>query len=143
MEVWHWILIGLGVVTLIALASKWTSSANVSDAEKRRLMNLEDEKKLEGFLLHYPRLRRGDFEGAFAIHNSSQDKWFVDCSSTVYHEAMEIFSGNLRPYAIYRDIQDGDFFSIRAIPLAGSGYHNRQELRRALESAYATGKKKY
>jgi len=141
METWMWIAI-VGLV-IIVLAFLFKNRTAVTEQDKRDLMNLEMEMKLEGFRSQYYDLRRIDFEGAFALHNSSKHIWYVGSSRQVYLEVMELISGKLRPYEIYEDVRNGDFFSVRAVKLEGSGYRDRYELRRALEATYAAWKKKY
>ena len=141
MEPWvGWLLaVVLGMVVIVLLFRHRFVSAQ----DKRDLMNFEIEMKLEGFRLHYDDLCRIDFEGAFAIHNSSKHIWYIEASPWVFHEAMKCIEGRQEPYEISEDVQRDDYFSVRFVKLRGTRYRDRYDLRRALEATYAAGKKKY
>jgi len=145
MEPWMWVvLVVAGIVFLVFLAGRGSSGASVSEAEKQRIRNtLVEKMNKDTFLLRYPRNHRNDFEGAFVIHNSTQQKWFASHASQVHYAIMEIFTGNIGPSEICRDASAGDFFSVRIVQLAGSGYNDRGQLQRALKATYAAGKKQY
>ena len=113
------------------------------EPDQRKLKNIEVEMKLENFFVQYHRLRSNDFEGAFIIQNHTRDKWFFGSSKQVYHELMEIVSGNAGPRGIYDDIRMREEFRIRVAALRGSGCKTRDELSRALEATYGTWRSKY
>ena len=130
-------------VILLFLVLYVKRGQTVTETEKRNLKNLEVEMKLEGFLAQYPRLHSADFEGAYAIHNSSQGKWHFGSSETVYHTVHSIVSGNSGPRSIYIDICEHDFFSVRFVALQSSSYRYQDDLLRALEKTYGERKQRY
>jgi len=140
LEFWIFLIVGAILAFVVYYVKRGSA---VAESEKRNLKNLEVELKLEGFLAQYHRLRGSDFEGAYAIHNSSRGKWYFGSSRHVYHEVMEIVSGNTGPRGIYNDIQSDDFFSVRVVELRNTNYRYRDELRRAFERTYGTGKRRY
>jgi len=128
--------------TFFAGRSPITALSFVSEEERRRLKNHVIKMNKEAFRLHCNRMSgEGDFEGAFAIHNSSRSKWHVGSSTRVYAE----IKGTLhRIEELHEDYHTtGDFFSFRIVPLEGSGYYYHEDLCQALKATYTTGKKKY
>ena len=122
-------------------AGKLSFMFGVSEEEQRRLKNLVVKMNKEAFLLHCSRMNENDdFPGAFAIHNSLRDKWYVGASARVHDEIKGILHSNEE---IHVDFHTGDYFSFRIVPLEGSGYLRSEELCRKLKATYTTGKKKY
>lgn len=114
----------------------------VSEEERRRLKNHVIKMNKEAFQLHCDRMcGNGDFEGAFAIHNSSRQKWHVGSSQRVYAEIKSTLHSIEELHVDYHTT--GDYFSFRIVPLEGSGYYYHEDLASALKATYTTGRKKY
>lgn len=132
MGVWIVIIIVAAVIIAIAVGKR----PALTEQDKRRLMNRVEKRNLEAFCLRYPDLRRIDYEGAFAIHNSSRHLWYFGTSGQVYYDVMEILRGRNGPNEIHQAIQAREFISIRTISLRDSGLSDLQALQHAMESTY-------
>jgi len=146
-----WVAIGIVIVVVViaCLAAKNRNEAEnarkraTEEQNRRRLKNLVIKMPYEAFRWFLDQLHSSnDFEGAFAIHNSTQDKWYVDSAQKVFGEAKRVFDEHPE---IIRDQEANCFFSVRIVPLSATRilYPTSKTLCNALDRAYVAGKNKY
>jgi len=135
------IILGLltGLIIFLAVSIKKILEAAKEEARRRRkrsLMNLELELKYEGFKKLYSDLCQIDFEGVFAIHNSTWHRWYICASRAVFRDAMSVLEGRAGPAELHNDLRNRNHFSLRAVKLAVSEYHTLEALQMAMKEAY-------
>lgn len=84
----------------------------------------------------------GDFAGIYIIQNISDDMFYVGQSIHVLSRLTQHFTGQGNG-DVYADYKYGKQFVFRAIPLAGSGYANLDELERTAIAAYGAYERGY
>ena len=86
-------------------------------------------------------LAENEFTGVYILHNTSKDLYYVGQSVRVFSRVKQHFTGHGNG-DVYADFKYGDSFTIKTIPLAGSGYQSLNDLERdAIEAfnAYTKG----
>lgn len=86
-------------------------------------------------------LAENEFTGVYILHNTSKDLYYVGQSVRVFSRVKQHFTGHGNG-DVYADFKYGDSFTIKTIPLAGSGYQSLNDLERdAIEAfdAYSKG----
>ena len=86
-------------------------------------------------------LAENEFTGVYILHNTSKDLYYVGQSVRVFARVRQHFTGHGNG-DVYADFKYGDSFTIKTIPLAGSGYQSLNDLERdAIEAfdAYSKG----
>lgn len=82
--------------------------------------------------------QQGEITGIFIVHNATKNLYYVGQSAKAIDRAAIQFLGRGN-CDVYADYKYGDSFSVRIIPLSGSGYESLNELKRtaiqALEAA--------
>lgn len=76
-----------------------------------------------------------DFAGVYIIHNKTKNMYYVGQGNNVIERSSKHFYG----YGngdVYADFKYGDYFTIRFIPLAGSGFSNLNDLERNAINKY-------
>lgn len=81
--------------------------------------------------------QQGEITGIFIVHNASKDLYYVGQSTKAIDRAAIQFLGRGNCDA-YADYKYGDSFSVRIIPLLGSGYESLNEFKRAAIQALVT-----
>ena len=104
-----------------------------------RLSNTVSEMSIKTFL-HLRNAHQGgqgrkhissnyDFPGIYIIHNLTKDKYYVGQGVKLFRRANNHFTGHGNG-DVYADYKYGDDFTIKLIPLAGSGFRSLNELER-------------
>jgi hypothetical protein len=139
------LILAMACVAVLAVYLAMRRQKRVTPQDKRTLKNYEMEMKLEGFGYWYDSLlRRTGVQGAFVIHNSTTDQWYVAASFHVFDDAHDVLAGTTGPPEIARDAQKGHHLSVRIVPFfAGGRYESLPELCRALEKTYTEGHRQY
>lgn len=87
--------------------------------------------------------QQGEITGIFIVHNTTKDLYYVGHSAKAIDRAAIQFLGRGN-CDVYADYKYGDSFSVRLIPLLGSGYENLNELKRAaIQALEAAGEELY
>lgn len=81
--------------------------------------------------------QQGEITGIFIAHNASKDLYYVGQSTKAIDRAAIQFLGRGN-CDVYADYKYGDSFSVRIIPLLGSGYESLNEFKRAAIQALVT-----
>lgn len=81
--------------------------------------------------------QQGEITGIFIVHNASKDLYYVGQSTKAIDRAAIQFLGRGN-CDVYADYKYGDSFSVRIIPLLGSGYESLNEFKRAAIQALVT-----
>lgn len=81
--------------------------------------------------------QQGEITGIFIVHNASKDLYYVGQSTKAIDRAAIQFLGRGN-CDVYADYKYGDSFSVRIIPLLGSGYESLNEFKRAAIQALMT-----
>lgn len=81
--------------------------------------------------------QQGEITGIFIVHNASKDLYYVGQSTKAIDRAVIQFLGRGN-CDVYADYKYGDSFSVRIIPLLGSGYESLNEFKRAAIQALVT-----
>ncbi|WP_373581292.1 hypothetical protein [Collinsella aerofaciens] len=81
--------------------------------------------------------QQGEITGIFIVHNASKDLYYVGHSTKAIDRAAIQFLGRGN-CDVYADYKYGDSFSVRIIPLLGSGYESLNEFKRAAIQALET-----
>ena len=96
---------------------------------------LEDDPQITASAEEYMTQRKaltqqGEITGIFIVHNATKDLYYVGQSAKAIDRAAIQFLGRGN-CDVYADYKYGDSFSVRIIPLLGSGYEYLNELKRA------------
>lgn len=96
-----------------------------------------DGKELtaDEFLASRAILRDDDFTGVYVLHNTTKDLYYVGQSVHVWKR----LAGHLMGHGnadVYADKKYGDLFTIKVIPLVGSGYKSLNDLERDTITSY-------
>ena len=96
-----------------------------------------DGKELTGseFLLSSSIFMNDDFTGVYVLHNTTKGLYYVGQSVHVWKRLSDHLMGRGNA-DVYADMKYGDKFTIRAIPLVGSGYKNLNDLERDTIKSY-------
>lgn len=78
---------------------------------------------------------QSDFTGIYIIHNVTKGMYYVGQSKNVLKRISAHFGGSGNG-DVYADLKYGDRFTVRAVPLAGSGYANLDALERDAIQTY-------
>lgn len=78
---------------------------------------------------------QSDFTGIYIIHNVTKGMYYVGQSKNVLKRISSHFGGSGNG-DVYADLKYGDVFTVKAIPLAGSGYSNLDALERDAIQTY-------
>lgn len=97
----------------------------------------------EGFLRSYKGLlSTGDITGLYVLHNQTKGLCYVGQSAGAIARAAAQLLGRGNK-DVYADYKYGDAFSVRIIPLEGSGYSNLKDFKRAAVQAFAATSNMY
>lgn len=99
------------------------------------------ELTAEEFLASRSMLRDDDFTGVYVLHNTTKELYYVGQSVHVWKRLSDHLMGHGNA-DVYADMKYGDRFTVKVIPLVGSGYKSLNDLERdAIESydAYERG----
>ena len=89
----------------------------------------------EEFLKGRSLLRQNDFTGVYVLFNKTKGTYYVGQGVRVYKRLAQHFMGEGNA-DVYVDWKYGDKFTIKVIPLVGSGYESLNDLERDTISAY-------
>lgn len=78
---------------------------------------------------------QSDFTGIYIIHNLTKGMYYVGQSKNVLKRISSHLGGSGNG-DVYADLKYGDVFTVKAIPLAGSGYSNLDALERDAIQTY-------
>lgn len=103
---------------------------------------LEDDPQIAASVEEFMSQRKaltqqGEITGIFIVHNASKDLYYVGQSTKAIDRAAIQFLGRGN-CDVYADYKYGDSFSVRIIPLLGSGYESLNEFKRAAIQALVT-----
>ena len=76
-----------------------------------------------------------DYTGVYIIHNKTKDQYYVGQSVHVLKRVTAHLTGHGNGN-VYADYKYGDTFTVRLVPLVGSGYQNLNDLERDMIYAY-------
>ena len=115
----------------------------------KRLTAGVDEISAEEFM-NMRNVRRGtrktsneyDFVGVYIIHNMTRDIYYVGQSKKVLQRVSAHFGGRGNA-DVYADLKYGNTFTVKTIPLAGSGYNDLDRLESDTIRAYDAYNKGY
>lgn len=83
-----------------------------------------------------------DFVGVYVLYNKTKDMFYVGQSKNVYKRVSNHLNGKGNG-DVYADFKYGNHFTIRVIPLAGSGYTSLNQLERHYIDYYKAFSKGY
>lgn len=98
-------------------------------------MLAEDFLDMRSRLVASRMLQESEFTGVYILHNASRDKYYVGQSIRVLSRITQHLTGHGNG-DVYADFKYGDRFTVRTIPIQGSGYQSLNDLERDTISAY-------
>jgi hypothetical protein len=76
-----------------------------------------------------------DYTGVYILHNTTKDAYYVGQSVHVLQRVTQHLTGHGNG-DVYADYKHGNTFTVRLVPLVGSGYENLNDLERDMIEAY-------
>lgn len=104
-------------------------------ANQEAPMLAEDFLETRSRLVASRMLQESEFTGVYILHNASRDKYYVGQSIRVLSRITQHLTGHGNG-DVYADFKYGDRFTVRTIPMQGSGYQSLNDLERDTISAY-------